>query len=47
MAIIEYSFNNTLALDLGYRYVNIDFKDDDFLYDVSMQGVIIGLAISF
>ncbi len=47
MATIRYTFNNTLGLDLGYRYVNIDFKEDDFVYDVSMQGMIVGLNISF
>jgi len=47
LATIGYKFNNTLGLDLGYRYVSIDFKDDDFLYDVSMHGVIIGLGIYF
>ena len=47
LAIIGYKFNNTLGLDLGYRYVSIDFKEDDFLYDVSMQGFVVGLGIYF
>ena len=47
LATIGYKFNNTLGLDLGYRYVSIDFKDGDFLYDVSMQGIVVGLGIHF
>lgn len=47
LATIGYKFNNTLGLDLGYRYVSIDFKEDDFLYDVSMQGIVVGLGIHF
>ena len=47
LATIGYKFNNTLGLDLGYRYVSIDFKEDDFLYDVSMQGIVVGLGIYF
>ena len=47
LATIGYKFNNTLGVDLGYRYVNIDFKEDDFIYDVSMQGIVVGLGISF
>ena len=47
LATIGYKFNNTFGLDLGYRYVSIDFKEDDFLYDVSMNGIVIGLGIHF
>jgi len=47
LATIEYKFNHTLGVELGYRYVNIDFKEDDFIYDVSMQGIVLGLGISF
>jgi opacity protein-like surface antigen len=47
LATIGYKFNNTLGVDLGYRYVDIDFKEDDFIYDVSMQGIVVGLGIHF
>jgi len=47
LATIGYKFNNRLGAELGYRYVNIDFKEDDFIYDVSMQGIVVGLGISF
>ena len=46
-ATVVYNFNKTFGLDLGYRYLSIDFKDDDFLYDVSMYGFFIGLGIYF
>lgn len=44
---IGYSINHTFGLEAGYRYLNIDFKEDDFLYDVSMQGLVVGLSIRF
>jgi hypothetical protein len=47
LATIGYKFNNTLGVDLGYRYVDIDFTEDDFIYDVSMQGIVVGLGIHF
>ena len=46
-ATVVYNFNKTFGLDLGYRYLSIDFKDNDFLYDVSMYGFFIGLGIYF
>ena len=47
LGVVGFSFNKNIAAELGYRYVSIDFKDDDFLYDVSMYGLIIGLGIHF
>lgn len=47
LATIEYKFNKTFGLDLGYRFVSIDFKEEDFLYDVYMHGIVIGLGIHF
>lgn len=47
LGIVGFSFNKNIAAELGYRYVSIDFKEDDFLYDVSMYGLVIGLGIYF
>jgi hypothetical protein len=44
---IRYMFNDTFGLDLGYRYMSIDFKENGFIYDVSMHGVTIGLGLVF
>lgn len=47
LGIVGFSFNKNIAAELGYRYVSIDFKENDFLYDVSMYGFVIGLGIHF
>ena len=47
LGTVGFSFNKNIAAELGYRYVSIDFKEDDFLYDVSMYGLVIGLGIYF
>lgn len=47
LGTVGFSFNKNIAAELGYRYVSIDFKEDDFLYDVSMYGFVIGLGIYF
>jgi hypothetical protein len=47
LGTISYAFNKTFTADLGYRYLSIDFKEDDFLYDVSMYGLVVGLGIRF
>jgi hypothetical protein len=30
-----------------YRYIDIDFEDDDFVFDGSMDGIQIGLMMTF
>jgi hypothetical protein len=42
-----YRFRNAAGLDIGYRYLAIDFKEGDFLYGVSLYGIVTGLGIHF
>lgn len=44
---IQYLINSTISFTMGYRYLKIDFKEDDILYDVALDGVYIGLGIHF
>ncbi|MFV2005585.1 MAG: hypothetical protein ACC650_10275 [Gammaproteobacteria bacterium] len=46
-ADMQYIINTYLSFSLGYRYLKIDFKEDDVLYDVSLNGLQIGLGIHF
>ena len=39
--------NNTLSLKLAYRYLKIKFNDNDFIYDLSLDGFLFGLGIRF
>lgn len=47
MANVQYIINNTISLTVGYRYLQIDFKEDDILYDVNLKGVYLGVGIHF
>ncbi|NOR43240.1 MAG: hypothetical protein GQ572_07865 [Gammaproteobacteria bacterium] len=44
---IQYLINSTISLTMGYRYLKIDFKEDDVLYNVTLDGVYMGLGIHF
>jgi len=37
-----YDFTDVFTLVFGYRYLKIDFEEDDFLLDVSFQGYSVG-----
>jgi opacity protein-like surface antigen len=47
MANIGYAFSDLFTLGLGYRYLDVDFEDDDFLIDVKFQGPVIGAAFTW
>ena len=42
-----YHFNDWFALSGGYRFINIDFEDDDFVFDGTFDGIQIGLMFTF
>lgn len=42
-----YSINETVDLIVGYRHLDIDYKDGDFAYDVATSGIILGAHLSF
>ena len=46
-ADMQYIINTYVSLSMGYRYLEIDFKEDDILYDVSLKGIQIGIGIHF
>ena len=37
----------TFSTTLGYRYLDVDYEKDDFLYDVSQDGPVLGLSWMF
>lgn len=47
VASIGYVFNDRFAASIGYRWVSVDYDDDDFAYDIDQHGPIAGLRISF
>jgi opacity protein-like surface antigen len=44
---LQYMINSRFSFTMGYRYLHIDFKEDDLLYDVSLNGIQIGIGIHF
>ena len=46
-ATLEYKVNDSFALQAGYRYLAVDYDDDGFVWDVSMQGPVIGAKFQF
>jgi hypothetical protein len=46
-AMLSYRRGETLSAEIGYRYMDIEFSEDDFSYNVTMQGLFIGLGIWF
>ena len=42
-----YQFNQTFALEAGFRYLSVDYSDGGFLYDVDTTGLFLGAAFTF
>ncbi len=47
MINLGYQWTKMFATTVGYRYMAVDYDDDDFLYDVSQDGLILGLSWRF
>ena len=37
-----YSFTDWLGLSIGYRYIGVDYDKDEFLFDSTLQGLLVG-----
>ena len=46
-AEFRYQMSKTFSLKFGYRYLKVKFDDNDFLYDISLDGLKAGLGIRF
>lgn len=46
-AMFRYQMSNTFSIKFGYRYLKVKFEEDAFLYDISLDGLQIGLGIRF
>ena len=44
---VEYGFSDRVQALAGYRYLELDFRDNGYLLDISASGFAIGLAIHF
>jgi len=44
---LGYQWTETFSTVLGYRYLDVDYEDGDFLYDITQDGIILGLSWRF
>ena len=44
---LGYQWTKGFSTTLGYRYLDVDYEDDGFLYDVAQSGLIFGLSWRF
>jgi len=47
LGALQYQLNESITLEAGYRYLSVDYDKGGFLYDVAMQGPLIGGSIRF
>jgi hypothetical protein len=47
MLNLGYQWTPMFSTTIGYRYLDVDYDEDDFLYDVSQQGLVFGLSWRF
>jgi len=46
-ANIGYQWTKSVATTVGYRYLDVDYDNDGFLYDVAQSGITLGLSWRF
>lgn len=44
---VGYQWTDSIASTIGYRYLDVDYDNDDYLYDVSQDGIVLGLSWKF
>jgi hypothetical protein len=44
---LGYRWTETFSTLFGYRYLDVDYEDSNFLYDVAQDGLILGLSWRF
>ena len=44
---LGYQWTEGFSNTLGYRYLDVDYEKDDFLYDVVQDGITLGLSWRF
>jgi hypothetical protein len=42
---VRKQFKGNYSLMLGYRYMDVDYKNSEFLYDTHMSGLLAGFAL--
>jgi opacity protein-like surface antigen len=43
----NYQFNDTVSFKAGYRYLDVDYDDNDFVFDMASSGIALGVGFKF
>ena len=46
-AMFRYQMGDTFSVKFGYRYLKVTFEGSEFIYDIGLDGILIGLGIKF
>jgi hypothetical protein len=46
-ANLGYQWTKSIATTIGYRYLDVDYENDGFLYDVAQHGITLGFSWRF
>jgi opacity protein-like surface antigen len=44
---VNYAFTKDVSAKLGYRYLSFDYDKNNFVYDMQLQGIYLGVGIRF
>lgn len=44
---VNYAFTKDVSAKLGYRYLSFDYDKSNFVYDMKLQGIYLGVGIRF
>lgn len=44
---VGYKFSESVSCEIGYRYFDTDYSDDNYIYDIAQSGVLIGVNYVF
>ena len=47
LGTLGYRFNDWISARAGYRHLDVDYKDDGFVWDVELSGPIVGATFRF
>ena len=47
MASVSWQFSKPVSVAVGYRYLDQDYDQDGFVYDMAMAGLITGVTVTF
>ena len=46
-AMLGFQLSKVFSIKFAYRYLKVKFKDSEFLYDISLDGFLLGIGIRF